>query len=144
MIPDGKYDFLNKKIYVAGAGGMAGSAIVRNLNHTGCTNIVTPSSSDLDLIDQRQVESFFADVRPDIVILAAAKVGGILANSTFHAEFIYNNLMIESNVVQSAHKYAAEKLIFLGSSCIYPRLAPQPIKEEYLLWGPLEPTNEPY
>src|SRR5207248_10616316 len=144
MIPDGKYDFLNKKIYVVGAGGMVGSAIVRNLTRNGCTSIVGPPSSELDLIDQRQVESFFADVRPDIVILAAAKVGGILANSTFRAEFIYDNLMIESNVIQSAHAYEVEKLIFLGSSCIYPRLAPQPIKEEYLLSGPLEPTNEPY
>src|SRR5207248_4201276 len=144
MIPDGKYDFLNKKIYVVGAGGMVGSAIVRNLTRNGCTSIVGPPSSELDLIDQRQVESFFADVRPDIVILAAAKVGGILANSTFRAEFIYNNLMIECNVIQSAHAYEVEKLVFLGSSCIYPRLAPQPIKEEYLLTGPLEPTNEWY
>jgi len=134
----------NKKIYIAGANGMVGSAVVRELAQKGFTNIVSRSSSDLDLKDQSAVQSFFNDEKPQIVILAAAKVGGILANDTFRGEFIYENLMIEANVIHAAYKNQVEKLIFLGSSCIYPKLAPQPMKEEFLLTGLLEPTNEPY
>jgi len=134
----------NKKIYIAGANGMVGSAVVRELAQKGFTNIVSRSSSDLDLKDQSAVQSFFNDEKPQIVILAAAKVGGILANDTFRGEFIYENLMIEANVIHAAFKNQVEKLIFLGSSCIYPKLAPQPMKEEFLLTGLLEPTNEPY
>ncbi len=134
----------DKKIYIAGANGMVGSAVVRELAEKGFTNIVSRSSSDLDLKDQSAVQSFFNDERPEIVVLAAAKVGGILANDTFRGEFIYENLMIEANVIHAAYSNKVEKLIFLGSSCIYPKLAPQPIKEEFLLTGLLEPTNEPY
>ena len=137
-------DFRRKKIYIAGANGMVGSAILRRLRLGGIDNIVTASSSNLDLIDQASVESFFAREKPEIVILAAAKVGGILANNTLRGEFIYNNLMIEANVIHAAFRHRAEKLIFMGSSCIYPKLAPQPIAEEYLLTGLLESTNEPY
>lgn len=137
-------DLQRKKIYIAGANGMVGSAISRCLRLGGFDNIVTASSSDLDLIDQASVETFFVREKPEIVILAAAKVGGILANNTLRGEFIYNNLMIETNVIHAAFRHRAEKLIFMGSSCIYPKLAPQPIAEEYLLTGPLEPTNEPY
>ena len=137
-------DLRRKKTYIAGASGMVGSAILRRLRLGGFDNIVTKSSSDLDLIDQASVEAFFAREKPEIVILAAAKVGGILANNTLRGEFIYNNLMIETNVIHAAFRHSAEKLIFMGSSCIYPKLAPQPIAEEYLLTGPLEPTNEPY
>ncbi len=133
-----------KKIYIAGANGMVGSAISRRLRKGGCKNILTTPSSELDLTDQASVDSFFDLNSPEIVILAAAKVGGILANNTLRAEFIYNNLMIEANVIHAAFKYGAKKLIFLGSSCIYPKLAPQPIVEESLLTGLLEPTNEPY
>ena len=138
------YDFRNNRIYIAGAGGMVGSAIVRSLINSGYKHVITPTSSELDLINQKDVEGFFSRERPEVVILAAAKVGGILANATYRSEFIYNNLMIEANVIQSSYMYKVEKLILLGSSCIYPRLAPQPIKEEYLLSGPLESTNEPY
>jgi len=137
-------DWRNKKIYIAGSGGMVGSAIVRNLENKGFTNLIRKSSSELNLINQTEVEKFFKSERPEIVILAAAKVGGILANNNFRAEFIYDNLMIEANVIQSAYKHEAEKLIFLGTSCIYPKNAPQPIKEEYLLSNYLESTNEPY
>ncbi len=133
-----------KKIYIAGANGMVGSAVERELTRAGFTNVLTRPSADLDLTDQSAVQSFFNEIAPEIVILAAAKVGGILANNTFRGEFIYENLMIEANVIQAAHKNNSEKLIFLGSSCIYPKLAPQPIKEEYLLTGLLESTNEPY
>lgn len=133
-----------KKVYVAGANGMVGSSIVRKLNQLGFSNIVSSSSKDLDLIDQTAVRKFFREERPDIVILAAAKVGGILANDTFRGEFIYENLMIEANVIHAAFENDVEKLVFLGSSCIYPKLSPQPIKEEYLLTGLLEATNEPY
>lgn len=134
----------NAKIYVAGHRGMVGSAIVRDLREKGYKNIVGKTSSELDLTVQAHVDLFFENERPEYVFLAAAKVGGIYANNTYPAEFIYKNLMIELNVIHSAYKYGARKLLFLGSSCIYPKMAPQPIKEEYLLTGPLEPTNEPY
>lgn len=132
------------KIYVAGHRGMVGSAIVRNLKDKGYTNIIGKTSKELNLMRQDEVERFFEVEKPDYVFLAAAKVGGIHANNTYPAEFIYNNLMIESNIIHSAYKYGVKKLIFLGSSCIYPKMAPQPIKEEYLLTGSLEPTNEAY
>jgi len=132
------------KIYVAGHRGMVGSAIVRNLKDNGYTNIIGKTSKELNLMRQDEVERFFEVEKPDYVFLAAAKVGGIHANNTYPAEFIYNNLMIESNIIHSAHKSGVKKLLFLGSSCIYPKMAPQPIKEEYLLTGSLEPTNEAY
>ncbi len=132
------------KIYVAGHNGMVGSAIVRNLKSKGYKNIVMKSSSELNLTRQSDVENFFENERPDYVFLAAAKVGGIMANNTYRAEFIYNNLMIESNVIHSSHLFNVKKLLFLGSSCIYPKLAKQPLKEEYLLSSELEYTNEPY
>lgn len=134
----------DSKIYVAGHRGMVGSAIVRNLEANGYTNIIGRTSKELNLMRQEEVERFFEEERPDCVFLAAAKVGGIHANNTYPAEFIYNNLMIESNIIHSAYKFGVTKLLFLGSSCIYPKLAPQPIKEEYLMTGPLEPTNEAY
>lgn len=134
----------NAKIYVAGHRGMVGSAIVRNLKEKGYTNIVGKTSKELDLVRQLDVESFFEEEKPEYVFLAAAKVGGINANNTYPAEFIYNNLMIEANIIHAAYRYGVKKLLFLGSSCIYPKMAPQPIKEEYLLTGPLEPTNEAY
>ncbi|WP_461054110.1 GDP-L-fucose synthase [Spirosoma arcticum] len=132
------------RIYVAGHRGMVGSAIVRKLQAEGYTQIITRTSSELDLRDQRAVANFFADEQPEFVFLAAAKVGGILANNIYRAEFLYDNLMIESNIIHSAHKTGVRKLLFLGSSCIYPKMAPQPLKEEYLLSGFLEETNEPY
>jgi GDP-L-fucose synthase len=132
------------RIYVAGHKGLVGSAIMRALEDAGYTNIVTRSSRELDLRRQADVEAFFSAERPEYVFLAAAKVGGILANSTYVAEFVYDNLIIAVNVINSAYKYGVKKLLNLGSSCIYPRLAPQPLKEEYLLTGPLEPTNEQY
>ena len=134
----------NAKIYVAGHRGMVGSAIVRNLEQKGYVNIIGRTSKELDLIRQSDVENFFEEEKPEYVFLAAAKVGGIYANNKYPAEFIYNNLMIETNIIHSAYKYSVKKLLFLGSSCIYPKMAPQPIKEEYLLTGPLEPTNEAY
>ncbi|WP_299760566.1 GDP-L-fucose synthase [uncultured Pontibacter sp.] len=134
----------DSKIYVAGHRGMVGSAIVRKLQNEGFSNIITRTSKELDLRNQQSVEDFFAEEKPEFVFLAAAKVGGIQANNTFRAEFLYDNLMIEANIIQAAHKYGVKKLMFLGSSCIYPKLAPQPLKEEYLLTGPLEQTNEPY
>ena len=134
----------SKKIYIAGHKGMVGSAISRKYVSEGFSNIVTRESGELNLIRQDKVEEFFEKERPDYVIVAAAKVGGIMANNTYRAQFIYENLMIESNIIQAAHAFGAEKLLFLGSSCIYPKLAPQPLKEEYLLTGPLESTNEPY
>ncbi len=134
----------NVKIYIAGSGGMVGSAIRRNLENSGYTNIVGRTSNELNLIRQAEVEDFFAEERPEIVIHSAGRVGGIMANDTFRAEFIYNNLMMEANVIAAAHQNDVKKLIFLGSSCIYPKLAPQPISEEDLLTGYLEPTNEPY
>ncbi len=132
------------KIYVAGHRGMVGSAIVRRLQKDGFNNIITRTSKELDLRDQPAVAAFFTDVRPDYVFLAAAKVGGIMANNTYRGQFIYENLMIQNNVIHHAHLNNTKKLMFLGSSCIYPKMAPQPLKEEYLLTGPLEPTNEPY
>jgi len=133
-----------QKIYVAGHRGMVGSAIVRKLQKEGFNNIVTRTSSELDLRDQDAVAAFFAVEKPDYVFLAAAKVGGIVANNTYRAEFLYDNLMIQSNVIHQSYVNGVQKLMFLGSSCIYPKLAPQPLKEEYLLTGLLEPTNEPY
>jgi GDP-L-fucose synthase len=132
------------KVYVAGHNGMVGSAIVRRLKRDYFTNIIERSSSEVDLRDQRQVRRLFDETTPDYVFLAAAKVGGIMANSTYPAQFIYDNLMIEANVINAAHEHGVKKLLFLGSSCIYPKMAPQPIKEEYLLTGPLEETNEAY
>jgi GDP-L-fucose synthase len=134
----------NQKIYVAGHQGMVGSAIVRSLKKKGYTNIIGRSHQELDLTNQADVNNFFQTEKPDQVYLAAAKVGGIYANNTYPADFIYINLMIESNVIHGAYKHGVEKLIFLGSSCIYPKLSNQPIKEEALLSGYLEPTNEPY
>jgi len=135
---------LDAKIYVAGHRGMVGSAIVRLLKKRGYSNIIYRTHSELDLTNQQAVRSFFGAERPEQVYLAAAKVGGIHANNTYPAEFIYSNLMIESNVIHEAWKTGVRKLLFLGSSCIYPRLAPQPMSEGALLSGPLEPTNEPY
>jgi GDP-L-fucose synthase len=134
----------NAKIYVAGHKGLVGSAIMRILTKLGYTNLAYKTRSELDLRDQQAVKKFFETERPQYVFLAAAKVGGILANVTYPADFIYDNLVIQTNVIHFSHIYGAEKLLFLGSSCIYPRLAPQPIKEEYLLTGLLESTNEPY
>ncbi|HIO15286.1 MAG TPA: GDP-L-fucose synthase [Flavobacteriales bacterium] len=134
----------NKLIYVAGHRGMVGAALVRALESRGEGNIITRTSEDLDLRDRNAVDEFFATKKPQIVYLAAAKVGGIHANATYPAEFFFDNLSIATNVIDSAYKHGVEKLLFLGSSCIYPRLAPQPIPEDALLTGPLEPTNEPY
>ena len=134
----------NEKIFVAGHRGMVGSAILRKLESEEFTNLVTRSSSELDLRNQQAVREFFEEEQPTYVFLAAAKVGGILANNTYRAEFLYDNLMIQNNVIHSAYKSGVKKLMFLGSSCIYPKMAPQPLKEEYLLTGELEPTNEPY
>ena len=134
----------NPKIYVAGHRGMVGSAIVRTLHQQGFTNIVTRGHAELDLCDQVAVAHFFATEKPDQVYLAAAKVGGIYANNTYPAEFIYQNLMVQSNVIHQAFLSGVKKLLFLGSSCIYPQLAPQPMAEDSLLTGLLEPTNEPY
>jgi GDP-L-fucose synthase len=132
------------KIYVAGHRGLVGSAIVRRLEAGGFTNLVVRTSRELDLREQAAVDGFFAREKPDYVILAAAKVGGIVANDTYPAEFIYDNLMMEANIVHAAWRHRVKKLLALGSTCIYPKLAPQPLKEEYLLTGPLEPTNEWY
>ena len=132
------------KIYIAGNRGMAGSAIERKLRKEGYDNILTKSSKELDLRDQKMVQIFFEVEKPDIVVLAAAKVGGIQANNTYRADFIYDNLMIESNVIHTSYLYGVKKLLFLGSSCIYPKMSLQPIKEEYLLSGYLEETNKPY
>ena len=132
------------KIYIAGHRGMVGSAIARKLEQEGYTNIVTRTSNELDLRNQQAVVDFFAKEKPDYVFLAAAKVGGIVANNTYRAEFIYDNLMMESNIIHNSYVNGVKKLLFLGSSCIYPKLAPQPLKEEYLLSGYLEETNQPY
>lgn len=132
------------KIYIAGHRGMVGSAIVRRLQKDGFNNIVTRTSKEVDLKEQSAVREFFQSEKPDVVVLAAAKVGGIHANNVYRAQFLYENLMIESNVIHSAHESGTKKLLFLGSSCIYPKLAPQPLKEESLLSGFLEQTNEPY
>ena len=135
---------VESKIYVAGHRGMVGSAIVRKLNAKGFNNIVVRSSKELDLRNQQAVNSFFEMENPDIVVLAAAKVGGIHANSVYRAEFLYDNLMIQANIINAAYRFEVAKLLFLGSSCIYPKMADQPLREEYLLTGELEPTNEPY
>src|SRR3982751_4843710 len=135
---------LNKRIYVAGHRGMVGSAIVRKLTRLGYTNILVRTHAELDLTDQAQVRAFFAKERPEEVYLAAAKVGGIHANNSYPAEFIYSNLMVEANLVHESWRTGVQRLLFLGSSCIYPRLAPQPMAEDALLTGKLEPTNEPY
>src|SRR5882724_467956 len=132
------------KIYIAGYRGMVGSAIMRKLNREGFTNLAFRNSSELDLRNQAAVQEFFEKERPDHVILAAAKVGGIQANNIYRAEFLYDNIMIQSNIIHAAYQNRVKKLLFLGSSCIYPKMAPQPLKEEYMLTGPLEPTNEPY
>ena len=136
--------YKEKKIYLAGHTGMVGSAIKRGLEKSGYRNLLVKDFPGLDLMRQDETEKLFEDEKPEVVIVAAAKVGGILANNTYRAEFIYDNLMIEANVINAAYKNDVEKLIFLGSSCIYPKLAPQPLKEEYLLSGYLEFTNEPY
>ena len=137
------YDLTNKRIYVAGHRGMVGAALVRRLACEGCT-VLTAGRAEVDLKRQAEVESWVAAQKPDAVIVAAAKVGGILANDSLPADFLYDNLMIEANLVEAAHRAGVEKLLFLGSSCIYPRLAPQPMREDSLLTGPLEPTNEWY
>lgn len=134
----------NSKIYVAGHRGMVGSSICRNLISKGFKNLIYRTSSELDLRNQASVEAFFKTENPEYVFLAAAKVGGIMANNTYRADFLYENLMIQNNVIHSAYKFGVKKLMFLGSSCIYPKMAPQPLKEEYLLSGKLEETNEPY
>ena len=135
---------IDAKIYVAGHRGLVGSAIMRKLKKLGYINIITRTHKELDLTKQADVEAFFEKERPEYVFLAAARVGGILANNTYKADFIYNNIMIAANVIHAAYKYGVKKLLNLGSSCIYPKFAPQPLKEEYLLTGSLEPTNEPY
>lgn len=134
----------SSKIYVAGHRGMVGSAIHRKLISEGYTNIITRTSKELDLRNQKLVDDFFETEKPEYVFLAAAKVGGIIANNTYRADFLYENLQLQNNVIHAAYKNGVKKLMFLGSSCIYPKLAPQPLKEEYLLTGTLEPTNEPY
>ncbi|MEQ1667453.1 MAG: GDP-L-fucose synthase [Sulfuriferula sp.] len=135
---------INSKIYVAGHRGLVGSALMRNLQAQGYTNIVTRTHAELDLIDQPAVERFFQAEKPEYVFLAAAKVGGIMANNTYPADFIASNLAVQNNVIEAAYRHGVVRLLFLGSSCIYPRDCPQPMKEEYLLTGPLEPTNRPY
>ncbi len=134
----------DSKIYIAGHTGLVGSAIQRKLKEQGYSNIIGRTREELDLERQTQVEPFFEEQRPEYVFLAAAKVGGIFANNSFPAEFIYSNIMVQTNIIHSAYRTGAKKLLFLGSSCIYPKHCPQPMKEEYLLTGPLEPTNEPY
>lgn len=132
------------RIYIAGHRGMVGSAILRKLQNEGFTNFILKTSKELDLRDQQAVNVFFKTEKPDYVFLAAAKVGGIMANNVYRGEFLYDNLMIQSNIIHAAYVNGVKKLMFLGSSCIYPKMAPQPLKEEYLLTGPLEDTNEPY
>ncbi|TAF47722.1 MAG: GDP-L-fucose synthase [Sphingobacteriales bacterium] len=134
----------NNRIFIAGHRGMVGSAILRKLHKEGFTNLITRTSAELDLRNQAQVICFFELEKPDYVFLAAAKVGGIVANNTYRADFLYQNLQIQNNVIHASYLNSVKKLMFLGSSCIYPKLAPQPLKEEYLLTGTLEPTNEPY
>ena len=134
----------NSKIYIAGHRGLVGSAIVKNLENKGYTNLVYKTHKELDLTSQKEVEEFFASEKPEFVILAAAKVGGIVANNTYRADFIYENLAIQNNVIHNAYKYGVTKLLFLGSTCIYPKNAPQPMPEDCLLTSPLEYTNEPY
>ncbi|HXU26408.1 MAG TPA: GDP-L-fucose synthase, partial [Bacteroidia bacterium] len=134
----------SSKIYVAGHRGMVGSALVRNLKAHGYNNLIYKTRQELNLCNQQNVDTFFEEEKPEYVFLAAAKVGGIQANNTYRADFIYENLMVQSNIIHAAYKNKVKKLMFLGSSCIYPKLAPQPLKEEYLLTGALEYTNEPY
>lgn len=134
----------NSKIYVAGHRGLVGSAIWRSLQSKGYTNLMGRTHAELDLVDQSAVDRFFAAEKPEQVVIVAAKVGGICANNQYRAQFLYENLMIEANLIHAAYSHGVEKLLFLGSSCIYPKAAPQPLKEEHLLTGPLEPTNEPY
>ncbi len=134
----------NSKIYIAGHRGLVGSAIVKNLRAKGYTNLVYRTHKELDLVNQNEVEEFFKLEKPEYVILAAAKVGGIVANNTYRADFIYENLQIQNNVIHNAYKYEVKKLLFLGSTCIYPKMAPQPMPEDCLLTSPLEYTNEPY
>ena len=138
------FDLTEKRIWVAGASGMVGQAICRRLKHENPSQLLTPSSKELDLRDQTQTLSWLQDNKPDAIFMAAAKVGGIMANSTYPAQFLYDNLMMAANVIHGAYKADVEKLLFLGSSCIYPKLAPQPLKETSLMTGPLEPTNAPY
>jgi GDP-L-fucose synthase len=137
-------DFIQYKIFVAGHKGLVGNALCRCLTKRGYQHIIVRSHSELDLLDPAAVNAFFQSERPDLVYLAAARVGGIYANSTYPVEFLLDNLKIQNNVIEAAWRYSVQKLLFLGSSCIYPKLAPQPLKEEYLLTSPLEPTNEPY
>ena len=137
-------DLSEKKVFIAGASGMVGSSIVRELTRRGFSNLLTPGSDETNLTDQSQVNAFFRETRPNVVVHAAGKVGGILSNNTYRADFIYQNIMIEANVIHAAFESGVEKLVFLGSSCIYPKLAGQPMREEELLTGHLEPTNEPY
>src|SRR5579862_4079065 len=134
----------NSRIFVAGHGGLVGSAIRRGLEQQGYSNLILRTHAQLDLAEREAVRDFFRDQRPEYVIMAAAKVGGILANDTLPADFIRDNLEIQTNVIDAAYRSGVKKLLFLGSSCIYPKMAPQPLKEEYMLTGPLEPTNEPY
>lgn len=134
----------NDKIYIAGHRGLVGSALMRNLQQQGYTNLVTRTHAELDLTNQAACDDFFCKEKPDYVFLAAAKVGGIVANNSYPAEFIRDNLAVQTNVIHAAYKNQVKRLMFLGSSCIYPKLSPQPMKEEYLLTGPLEPTNRPY
>ncbi|MFC2119150.1 GDP-L-fucose synthase family protein [Bacteroidota bacterium] len=134
----------DSKIYIAGETGMVGSAILRNLKGKGFNNFIFYSYPEFDLINQKDTEEFFKKEKPEYVFVAAAKVGGIMANNTYRAEFIYENLMIQNNIIHFSYKYGVKKLLFLGSSCIYPKNSPQPMKEEYMLTGELEPTNEPY
>ena len=142
-MPETRYDLAGKRVYVAGHRGMVGSALVRRLAREGC-HVLTATRAELDLTRQADVEAWMEKEKPDAVFLAAAKVGGILANDSYPADFLYDNLMIEANLIEAARRAGAEKLLFLGSSCIYPRDCPQPIREEYLLTGPLEPTNRAY
>lgn len=135
---------VNDKIFIAGHRGMVGSAIYRKLSENGFMQLITRTSKELDLRNQTQVSDFFAAEKPEYVFMAAARVGGIMANNTYRAEFLYDNLAMQNNVIHQSHLQGVKKLLFLGSSCIYPKLAPQPLKEEYLLTGPLESTNEPY
>ena len=135
---------MTAKIFVTGHRGMVGSALVRRLRAGGYTNLLMRTHAELDLLDHRAVTGFVAEQKPDYIFIAAARVGGIQANNVYRADFIYQNLMIEANLIHGAHLAGVQRLMFLGSSCIYPRDCPQPIKEEYLLTGPLEPTNEPY
>jgi GDP-L-fucose synthase len=137
-------DLINKKVYLAGHTGMVGSAIFRELENRGYTNLICKDFTELDLRNQSEVLNFFSQTKPELVIIAAAKVGGILANNTYRAEFLYDNLMIEANLIHASYLNNVEKVVFLGSSCIYPKLAPQPLKEEYMLIDTLEFTNEPY